>query len=120
MEIIAELEASILRRASTDVLPWNLHRYCDSRRISGKNCLWERAVGGTTGTSGRLAGSGVDNSENKIAGEAPLLQTPSAEVGQVIESERVDNMPLNGRQFLPLALLAANVAPSASGNRDGG
>lgn len=61
------------------------------------------------------------------AGE-PLLQTQTADVGSVVDAERVNELPLNGRRYADLALLqpgvnkffaAANPAPdrfSVNGN----
>ena len=39
----------------------------------------------------------------------PLLQTESASTGNVIENDRIENMPLNGRNFLQLTQLTADV-----------
>jgi len=41
----------------------------------------------------------------------PLLQTSSPAVGDEIENRRVSQLPLNGRQFSQLALLAAGATP---------
>jgi hypothetical protein len=44
--------------------------------------------------------------ENVVVRQAaPLLDTTSASVGQVIGQDQVSQLPLNGRQFLDLALL---------------
>src|SRR5256886_15080172 len=40
-----------------------------------------------------------------VEGRAPLLDTDTAESGEVIENQRVTQLPLNGRQFIQLALL---------------
>ncbi len=53
-----------------------------------------------------------------VSSEAPLLETETSELGQVVDSQRVANLPLNGRNFAQLALLAAGTAPSEPGARD--
>ena len=58
--------------------------------------------------------------EMVITGAAPLLQTETSELGQVVDSKRVANLPLNGRNFAQLALLSAGTAPSEPGSRDEG
>ena len=41
-----------------------------------------------------------------VSGEAPLVQTESGSVGQVIQSQAIVRLPLNGRNFMQLTLLA--------------
>ena len=48
---------------------------------------------------------------------APLLQTTNAEVSDVIENARIVNLPLNGRQFMDLALLSDGVVKPPPGTR---
>ena len=48
---------------------------------------------------------------------APLLRTTNAEVGEVIENQRVVSLPLNGRQFVDLTLLSDNVSVAPRGTR---
>src|SRR5712692_671209 len=48
----------------------------------------------------------------EVTGAAPLLETETSELGQVVDSKRVQNLPLNGRNFAQLALLTAGTAPS--------
>jgi Carboxypeptidase regulatory-like domain/TonB dependent receptor len=55
-----------------------------------------------------------------VTGTAPLLQTETSELGQVVDSRQVANLPLNGRNFAQLALLSAGTAPSEPGARDEG
>lgn len=45
----------------------------------------------------------------EVTSEAPLLQSQDASVGQVVNQESINNLPLNGRNFTFLAQLAAGV-----------
>ncbi len=56
----------------------------------------------------------------EVTGSAPLLETETSELGQVVDNKRVANLPLNGRNFAQLALLTAGTAPSEPGARDEG
>jgi hypothetical protein len=57
----------------------------------------------------RLEVGGVDQTV-EVTGTLPLLQTESASVGQVISREAVNSLPLNGRNFVQLAILAPGVS----------
>jgi hypothetical protein len=48
-----------------------------------------------------------------VSGDAPVLETATATMGQVINSRQVENMPLNGRTPLVLAQLAMGVVPNS-------
>ena len=54
-----------------------------------------------------------------VQAEAPLLQSQSAEVGQVIDSKQISDLPLNGRNLVQLASLAAGVSPRQNLQRGG-
>jgi hypothetical protein len=45
----------------------------------------------------------------EVTSEAPLLQSQDASVGQVVNQQSINNLPLNGRNFTFLAQLAAGV-----------
>ena len=49
------------------------------------------------------------NQAVEVTGAAPLLQTENASVGQVISKEAVQSLPLNGRNFVQLAILSPGV-----------
>ena len=46
-----------------------------------------------------------------VTGQAPILQTENGSVGQVVGSQSVNDLPLNGRNYTFLARLAAGVNP---------
>ena len=63
---------------------------------------------------------GQQTEEVVVTGAAPLLETETSELGQVVDRRRVSNLPLNGRNFAQLALLTTGTAPSEPGARDEG
>jgi hypothetical protein len=57
------------------------------------------------------------NESITVTAEAPLLQTANAEVSDVIYNRQVEQLPLNGRQFLQLAQLTDGIAIPPGGTR---
>ncbi len=62
-------------------------------------------------------GSSAESVE--ITGEAPLLDTSSSEVGQVINNQSIVNLPLNQRNPFSLILLAPNVTGTVGSGMTG-
>jgi Carboxypeptidase regulatory-like domain len=54
----------------------------------------------------------------EVAAAAPLLQTDSSYLGQLLDSQRLVDLPLNGRYVTRLAVLTAGTAPTPNGARD--
>lgn len=54
---------------------------------------------------------GSVNQQVEVTGTPPTLETASATIGQVVGSQQVVDLPLNGRQFTELALLTPGAAP---------
>ena len=50
-----------------------------------------------------------------VEGSPPLLDQDTAELGETIENVRVNQLPLNGRQFVQLTLLTPGVVPEVKG-----
>ena len=44
-----------------------------------------------------------------VTGETPLLETTSSSVGGVVDVNKIEALPLNGRQFANLAMTVAGV-----------
>jgi hypothetical protein len=55
--------------------------------------------------------------EVRVVAAAPLLQTTSAEISDVIENREVVQLPLNGRNFMSLAQLSDSVVIPPGGTR---
>jgi hypothetical protein len=54
----------------------------------------------------------------KVESAAPLLETDTSALGQVVDSQRIVDLPLNGRFFTRLAVLTTGTVPTPSGARD--
>ena len=50
-----------------------------------------------------------------VIGTAPLVETDTASLGQVIDRDKIDDLPLNGRSFLGLNFLAPGVVAALPG-----
>jgi hypothetical protein len=61
---------------------------------------------------------GAASTSVTVRDSAPLLQTDSSNLGQVVDTQNVESLPLNGRFVTNLAVLTAGVAPTPSGAPD--
>jgi len=52
-----------------------------------------------------------------VTTQAPLLETETSDLGQLVNSKQAETLPLNGRNYAQLALLGAGIAPSEPGSR---
>src|ERR1700723_201026 len=52
-----------------------------------------------------------------VTGERPQLETETSDLGQVVDSQRINALPLNGRNYAHLALLGVGVATAEPGSR---
>ncbi|MCU0238161.1 MAG: carboxypeptidase regulatory-like domain-containing protein, partial [Pyrinomonadaceae bacterium] len=68
-------------------------------------------VGQTVTLDGELK-IGVTYTTTDLIGEMPRIDTNTSKVDSVIESKEVENLPLNGRNFLELALLSPGNSPA--------
>ena len=55
---------------------------------------------------------GAANSEVTVIATAPLLEAETSSLGQVVEEKTLNELPLNGRNFIQLATLGAGTLPS--------
>src|SRR5215470_5195348 len=56
----------------------------------------------------------------EVKGEVPLIEPDKTNVSYSIEKAQIENLPLQGRQFLDLALLTPGVTAQAPGTQAGG
>ncbi len=63
---------------------------------------------------------GAVTQQVEVTGAAPLLETNTSDVGQVVNRREIENLPLNGRSVISLQLLSNGVAPvNGINNTDG-
>ena len=53
-----------------------------------------------------------------VAAQTPAIQSDSSELGAVLDQDLINDLPLNERDFLQLALLLPGVAPSVAGSQN--
>ncbi len=60
---------------------------------------------------------GVATEIVQVTTKTPQLETETSDLGQVVDSRRINALPLNGRNYAQLALLGAGVTPAEPGSR---
>lgn len=64
--------------------------------------------------------TGAVSSTVKVTSDVPLLNTTNPTMGETIEEKQITDLPLNGLNFMNLALLAPGVTGGAYGNAESG
>lgn len=54
-----------------------------------------------------------------VSGEAPMVQAEKADLSTVITKEQIENLPVNGRNYIDFALLTPTATPNVSTPRQG-
>ena len=55
---------------------------------------------------------GATTAEVTVTEAAPLLESETSSLGQVVEHKTITDLPLNGRNFIQLATLGAGTSPA--------
>jgi hypothetical protein len=63
---------------------------------------------------------GSVNQTAEVTSEAPLLETETASLGDVVAAQQVEDLPLNGRRYTDLASLTSGVSKVTEGPVNGG
>ena len=69
-----------------------------------------------------LAVAGANDKTNVVATAGPITETSNSVLGIVIDNKQIDELPINGRNFLQLGTLVSNVSATSSlkGGAEGG
>ena len=124
---VTNADTGITVKATSDstgnyvVTPLHIGRYSVAVEANGfKRSVWSDI---TVNVQDRIrvdtaleVGAVTDTVE--VAAAAPLLETDTSYLGEVVESQRIVDLPLNGRFFTRLAVLTAGTAPTPAGARD--
>ena len=70
------------------------------------------------GVAGHRLHEADHRADVEVLGIAQALQTDSSYLGQVVDAQRIVDLPLNGRFFTRLALLTSGTLPTVPGARD--
>ncbi len=62
---------------------------------------------------------GTTSQEVMVTGEAPLVNTTSSVLGGLVNNNKIENLPLNGRNYADLALMQAGIAEDRNEDSEG-
>ena len=99
-------------------IPLRIGRYLVTAELQGfatATKTVELLVGQTAVVNLQLALTGISESVN-VTGEAPLVDTTSSTFGSNIDSRQMENLPVQGRDWMALALLAPGNHSNAPAN----
>ena len=124
---VTNMDTSIAVKGATDgsgnyvVTPLNVGRYSVAVEASGFKKSLRNDI--TLNVQDRLRVDaalevGSVNDTVEVAAAVPILETDTSYLGEVVEAQRIVDLPLNGRFFTRLAVLTAGTAPTPAGARD--
>ena len=86
------------------------------RRVRGRDAHADADASARRSTCrSRSRVAGVDTSVT-VTGEAPVLETARSQIAGTVPQAEVQSLPMNGRNFLDLALLVPGVSPTNIGS----
>ncbi len=103
-------------------LPVRIGNYRITAELTGfttVNRSLQMLVGQTTVVSFQMAPSSLQESVT-VTGEAPLVDTTTSTVGSNIDPRQMSELPLNGRNWMDLSLMAPGARRNESGAGGGG
>lgn len=125
--LVTNMDTNIAVKATTDasgdyvVTPLNVGRYSVTVEAQGFKKTVRPDI--TLNVQDRLRVDaqlevGSINDTVEVTAAAPTIETDTSYLGEVVESQRIVDLPLNGRYFTRLAVLTAGTAPTPAGARD--
>ena len=91
--------------------PGELQNYCDCSRLSDRRCREPHAEHRRASIDQRSSQAGPSQRTGDDRSIAPLLEQETASLGQVITRKAINDLPLNGRNYLTLGSLSPGVIP---------
>jgi hypothetical protein len=124
-----EMDTGIRAAAKTDnsgvyvITPLKIGRYSVSAEANGFRTETRQNIVLNVQQNQRLdfrLGVGSVAQTAEVTSEAPLLETETASLGDVVAAQQVEELPLNGRRYTDLAELTTGVAKVIEGPVNGG